>query len=130
MEFSEIFRLANLAVAGIAAVSGAFWILSFSWNNLILGLYLIAFGGGIGLLEFQIPPQATRFASFLFSFLGRGVFYFFLGAIIADGMILFQIMGGITGLIGLVYIALEFFPVIEPPSNMREVDAGWGAEGV
>ncbi|KAL5621746.1 hypothetical protein BROUX41_006646 [Berkeleyomyces rouxiae] len=129
MEYSEIIRLANLAVAGIAAVSGAFWILSFSC--LILGLYLMGFGGGIGLLEVQGPtPQVTRFASFLLSFLGRGIFYFFLGSIIADGMILFQIMGGITGLIGMAYIALEFFPIIEPPVSMREIDAGWGAEGV
>ncbi|KKA30709.1 hypothetical protein TD95_004194, partial [Thielaviopsis punctulata] len=97
---------------------------------LILGLYLLGFGAGIGLLEFQIPPQTARFASFLLSFLGRGVFYFFLGSILADGGIMFQIMGGVTGLIGLVYIGLEFFPVVEAPASMREVDAGWSAEGV
>lgn len=26
-----------------------------------------------GLLEFQIPPQVARYASFMFSFVGRGV---------------------------------------------------------
>lgn len=38
-----------------------------------LGLYLIAFGVAIGGLEFIIPPLAYHYASFLFSFLGRGV---------------------------------------------------------
>lgn len=59
-------------------------------SNIILGVYLIIFGAGknynktstkdnpltsIGtaLLEFQIPQQVARYASFMFSFLGRGV---------------------------------------------------------
>lgn len=32
---------------------------------------------GVALLEFQIPPWLSRYASFLFSFLGRGVCKFF-----------------------------------------------------
>jgi len=29
------------------------------------------------------------------------------------------IVGGIIGLIGIAYVALEFVPSIEPPANMR-----------
>jgi hypothetical protein len=41
-----------------------------------------------------------------------------------------KIDGAIVGLIGVAYVALEFIPSIEPPANMREADAGWGAEQV
>lgn len=82
------------------------------------------------LLEFQIPPQIARYASFLFSFVGRGVFYLFVGTLILDHGILFYIAGTIVAAVGLGYVVLEFVPSIEPPANMREADAGWGAEQV
>lgn len=40
------------------------------------------------------------------------------------------LIGAIVGLVGVGYVVLEFLPQIEPPSNMREADAGWGAEQV
>lgn len=63
-------------------------------QNLIIGIYMIVFGLAIALLgvfhdlypfapsrkailttavEFQVPPQVSRYANFLFSFIGRGV---------------------------------------------------------
>jgi hypothetical protein len=38
--------------------------------------------------------------------------------------------GGIIALVGVGYVVLEFIPSIEPPANMRDADAGWGAEQV
>ena len=40
------------------------------------------------------------------------------------------LFGAVVGLVGVGYVVLEFLPQIEPPSNMREADAGWGAEQV
>ena len=40
------------------------------------------------------------------------------------------IFGSIVSGVGLAYVVLEFMPQIEPPENMREADAGWGAEQV
>ena len=40
------------------------------------------------------------------------------------------IAASIVGVTGVAYCALEFLPQIEPPSNMRDADAGWGAEQV
>lgn len=104
--------------------------------------------------EFQIPPQVSRYANFLFSFVGRGVctltsllptlrprrlghalttapVYVFLGCLLLGTKIISNIAGGVVGIIGIAYIALEFVPSIEPPANMREADAsGWGAEQV
>lgn len=58
----------------------------------------------------------------MFSFLGRGIFYIFIGSVIVgDGW--FRIIPGtIVGFIGVGYAALEFVPSIEPPANMRYVN--------
>ncbi|KAI1070190.1 hypothetical protein NW752_008648 [Fusarium irregulare] len=131
MEPSDIFRIVNLVVGVIVILGGVVSIFSFSLQPIILGAYMIIFGLVTGLLEFQIPPQVARHASFMFSFIGRGVFYVFLGSLILGGNVLSYIAGGIVGITGLAYVALEFVPSIEPPANMREAeDAGWGAEQV
>lgn len=56
--------------------------------------------------------------------------YVFIGSIIIEGNTLRLIAGLIVVAVGLGYCVLEFFPQIEPPSNMRDADAGWGAEQV
>ena len=91
---------------------------------------MILFGLAVALLEFQIPPQVARYASFLFSFAGRGAFYVFVGCILLHDHVLRVIAGSIVGLVGVAYVALEFVPSVEPPANMREADQGWGAEQV
>ncbi|PQE03859.1 COPI associated protein [Rutstroemia sp. NJR-2017a BBW] len=109
MDFSDAFRLVNLATGVIMVLGGISQFFP---------------------LEFQIPPQLSRYASFLFSFLGRGIFYIFVGSILLHDGPLRIIAGSIVGLIGVAYVALEFVPSIEPPANMREADGGWGAEQV
>jgi len=52
------------------------------------------------------------------------------GCLILEDNALRIVAGSIVGFIGLGYVALEFMPSIEPPSNMRDADAGWGAEQV
>ena len=54
----------------------------------------------------------------MFSFLGRGVFYLFIGSIVM-GQGWKIAAGAIVAICGIVYIALEFVPSIEPPANMR-----------
>lgn len=56
--------------------------------------------------------------------------YVFIGSILLHDHTLRIIAGSIIGIVGLGYIVLEFIPSIEPPANMREADAGWGAEQV
>ncbi|KAF5019421.1 hypothetical protein F66182_8575 [Fusarium sp. NRRL 66182] len=131
MELSDVFRIVNLAVGVITILGGITSIFHFGLQSIVVGAYMIIFGLVIGLLEFQIPPQVSRHASFMFSFVGRGVFYIFIGCLLLGTMILSKIAGGIVGIVGIAYVALEFVPSIEPPSNMREAeDAGWGAEQV
>lgn len=96
----------------------------------------------------NIPDYVYRYASFLFSFLGRGIcklvqkefvspapeliplVYIFVGSILLHDGVLRYIAGSIIGFIGLAYVVLEFIPSIEPPANMREADQTWGAEQV
>lgn len=56
--------------------------------------------------------------------------YIFVGSILLHDGVLRIIAGSIVGLVGVAYVILEFIPSIEPPANMREADAGWGAEQV
>lgn len=58
------------------------------------------------------------------------IVYIFIGSLILGDSVWSIITGSIVGLTGLAYVGLEFVPSIEPPANMREADAGWGAEGV
>ncbi|KAL4943268.1 Golgi apparatus membrane protein TVP15 [Aspergillus filifer] len=132
MDLSNIFRIANIAVGVIMVLGGIAQFFPISLGHVITGVYVILFGLIVAGLEFlpNVPDYVYRYASFLFSFLGRGVFYVFVGCLILHGHVLQYIAGAIVGFLGIGYVALEFVPSIEPPSNMRETDQGWGAEQV
>jgi len=131
MDFSDIFRMVNLATGVLMILGGISQLFAgHGPKEIVVTIYLIIFGASTALLEFQIPPQVSRYASFMFSFLGRGLFYLFIGCV-ALGERWFQyVPGTVIALIGIGYAVLEFIPSIEPPANMRDADAGWGAEQV
>ena len=56
--------------------------------------------------------------------------YIFVGSIILNDGWWNYVAGAIVGVTGVIYAVLDFIPSIEPPSNMREADQGWGAEQV
>jgi len=128
MDTTNIFRFVNLAVAGLMVMGGIIQFFPIGIQSSIIGVYVTLFGATVGLLEYQIPPAANRFGSFLFSFIGRGIFYVFIGSIIMHGYTISYIAGGATIFIGAAYIGLEFVPSIEPPENMRDTD--WSTEQV
>ncbi|KAK1857306.1 copi-coated vesicle [Colletotrichum chrysophilum] len=148
MELSDAFRIVNLVTATVMVLGGIAQFFDFSFQGIIVGAYVIIFGlckhrsswyltlspaprsPSNPIAEFQIPPQVSRYASFLFSFIGRGIFYIFIGSILINNGIFKILAGSIIGIIGVAYAALEFVPQIEPPANMREADGGWGAEQV
>ncbi|KAI2635095.1 Golgi apparatus membrane protein TVP15 [Xylaria nigripes] len=130
MDFSDSFRIVNLVVGVIMILGGISQFFNASLQSVIIGVYVIIFGAFVGLLEFQIPPQVSRYASFMMSFIGRGIFYIFMGSILLSHHWTRYVAGSIIGLTGVAYVALEFVPSIEPPANMRDADPGWGAEQV
>ncbi|KAI1933195.1 hypothetical protein LOZ58_004490 [Ophidiomyces ophidiicola] len=133
MDYSNIFRLVNLAVGVIMVLGGiSQFFADPKFRNIIIGIYVIIFGLATGGLELvpNVPPQISRHASFMFSFIGRGIFYVFVGCIILENHVLRIIAGSIVGIVGVGYVALEFIPSIEPPANMREAEPAWGAEQI
>lgn len=56
--------------------------------------------------------------------------YILIGGLLLGDKVISNIAGGIVGIAGIGYVGLEFVPLIEPPSSMREADGGWGAEQV
>ncbi|KAK2732714.1 Late Golgi vesicles protein [Onygenales sp. PD_40] len=132
-DLSNIFRLVNVAVGAIMVLGGISQFFGgITMSSAIVGVYVILFGLATGGLEFipHVPTYLSRHASFLFSFLGRGIFYVFIGSIILEGHVLRIIAGSIVGIVGLGYVALEYIPSIEPPVTMREADSTWGSEQV
>ncbi|KAL4758303.1 TVP15 family protein [Aspergillus foveolatus] len=131
-KLANALRFANVAVGVIMVLGGIAQFFPISLGHVITGVYVILFGLIVAGLEFlpTIPDYVYRYASFLFSFLGRGVFYIFVGCLILHGHVLQYIAGSIVGFLGIGYAVLEFVPSIEPPSNMREADQSWGAEQV
>ncbi|EPS40043.1 hypothetical protein H072_6145 [Dactylellina haptotyla CBS 200.50] len=120
MDLSQPFRLVNLAVGALMVWGGIAQLFDFTTQHLILAIYIIVFGAATAILEFQIPPQVSRYANFMFSFIGRGVFYILIGAVLDHKSWYSWVPGLIVVFAGIVYVALEFVPSIEPPENMRE----------
>lgn len=81
---------------------------------------------GAGLIALELVPSAdhysaqiARYASFLHSFLGRGVFYLFLGVLMLNYYVILYVCGTAVAVVGLVYIALHFWAPFDPPSTMK-----------
>lgn len=63
------------------------------------------------------------YASFLFSFVGRGIFYIFIGTLLLHDHILRIIAGSVIALVGVGYVAVEFVPSLaanKPQSMVAE----------
>merc|ERR1711868_16958 len=95
MDFSDVFRIVNLAAGVFMVLGGVAQFFPISIQHIVVGIYAILFGLATALLEFQIPPQVARYASFMFSFVGRGVFYIFIGGLCFSGHWTKYIIGGI-----------------------------------
>lgn len=117
-DLNVVFKASNLAVGSLAVLSGISQLFS-GIQSFIIGIYIIAFGAIITFLEFSVPSEAYTYALFLFSFIGRGVFYTFIGASI-NGSSWFRLLASLLiFVVGLIYLALEAVPSISPPDNMN-----------
>lgn len=56
--------------------------------------------------------------------------YIFVGTILLHEPVIRIIAGAAIAIIGLGYCVLEYIPSIEPPQNMRDANAEWGAEQI
>ncbi|KAJ9096817.1 hypothetical protein QFC21_005088 [Naganishia friedmannii] len=85
---------------------------------------ILSFGAATLAVEVRTPTEEQKmiiqkYASFMHSYLGRGVFYLLVGILMLNYYTLLYISGSVVAACGLVYIGLHFMPMVEPPSTMR-----------
>ncbi|KAI8063820.1 COPI associated protein-domain-containing protein [Gongronella butleri] len=116
---SLIFRIVNIIAAAFMIVGGVSLIISGGFPNFILAIFCILFGLIVILFEFKLPRPVTKLASFLFSFLGRGLLYIGVGCIMLNYLTLSIVCGVFDIVIGVGYVVCHFMPSIDAPSNMQ-----------
>lgn len=84
MDLDLAFKAANLLASAIMVLGGLTQVLGFGQiKYLIVGAYVLTFGLANASLEFMPAHDLiTRYLPFLFSFIGRGLFYIFVGSLI------------------------------------------------
>ncbi|WWD16151.1 hypothetical protein CI109_100576 [Kwoniella shandongensis] len=117
---TELLRL----VGGFAVAGAIGSLINHSFSSIIIGIYEVIAGALIVFLEVRPPTEEQKalvhkYASFLHSFVGRGVFYLLLGVLMLNYYTILYVCGSVVGLVGLAYIGLHFVPAIEPPSTMQ-----------
>ncbi|KAL0254122.1 hypothetical protein I308_101502 [Cryptococcus tetragattii IND107] len=121
---AELFRIVNMIVGGFAIAGGVGSLIKHHFSSIIIGIYEILTGAVIIFLEVRPPTEEhkaiiQKYASFMHSFLGRGVFYLLLGVLMLNYYTLLYICGTIVGAVGLAFIALHFVHMVEAPSTMQ-----------
>ncbi|KAK9472347.1 Golgi apparatus membrane protein TVP15 [Dipodascopsis tothii] len=119
------FRIVNFIVGALMVLGGISMFFPISFRAVITAIYTVLFGAMVILAEFALPENVIKYASFLLSFLGRGLFYLFVGATILAPGALRIVAGSIAMIVGVVYIILEFAPIAEAPANMRSDEPGY-----
>ncbi|GAA5812641.1 hypothetical protein MFLAVUS_006098 [Mucor flavus] len=117
MNLSIIFRVVNIIVAAFMIIGGVMTCIAGGFPNFIQGIFVILFGIMTAVFEFRLPAVITQFASFMFSFLGRGVCD--IGAITLNYNGLGLASGIIVLVAGVAYLVLQFTH-IEAPTNMQK----------
>ncbi|ORX58853.1 hypothetical protein DM01DRAFT_1405470 [Hesseltinella vesiculosa] len=119
VDSSLVFRIVNIVAAALMIVGAISLIIGGGFPNFILAVFCILFGVIVVLFEFRLHRAITKLASFLFSFLGRGLLYIFIGCIMLNYFTLSIVCGAFNIVIGAFYIIFHFTPQVEAPSNMK-----------
>lgn len=117
-----IFRYINIFVGTLAVLSGVSQIhqIFIEFNVFIQGLFAIVLSTYIIYLEFKIPSQLYKYASFYFSFLGRGILHFLLVSLLGHNVGTFKFIANfILFFTGIGYIFCYFTSFIEEPDNFK-----------
>ncbi|KAI8092928.1 COPI associated protein-domain-containing protein [Halteromyces radiatus] len=114
-----IVRILNLLAATFMIVGAVAFILQGGFPSFILAVYCIIFGMMIVMFEFKLRDKIAKAAPFMLHFLGRAMFYIFIGCIILNYNPLSLACGIIVILIGVAFAICHFIPQMELPNNMQ-----------
>ncbi|KAF9940404.1 Late Golgi vesicles protein [Mortierella alpina] len=114
---ATLFRLLNIVAAVLLILGGIFLFVQLgSWNSGILGVFVVAFGILTFLLEFTISESIVYNMGFMFSMLGRGIFYVCMGLLCLSWRWFNILVGCIIMVIGFFYIGMHFKGATPSPS--------------
>ncbi|SCW04272.1 LAFE_0H09868g1_1 [Lachancea fermentati] len=117
----QLFKIANLVIGSLATVS-ALTQFSYIFGNFtafLMSFYALALSVPVVYLEFRVPPNLYRFASFYFSFIGRGLTYILLSLLLSFGGVFKVLVAALLFIFGVLFVVLEFIPSIQEPENFR-----------
>ncbi|KAI7828079.1 COPI associated protein-domain-containing protein [Gamsiella multidivaricata] len=121
---ASLFRLLNVIVAILLVLGGIVLFVDIgSWNSGILGVFIVIFGLLTFLLEFSIPESIVYNMGFMFSLLGRGIFYVCMGVLCLSWRWFNILVGCFVMLTGLLYIAMHFSGATPSPSMSADPNA-------
>ncbi|KAG8863545.1 hypothetical protein FRB96_008285 [Tulasnella sp. 330] len=118
-----VFRVANMTIGALLLAEAVVHFINHSFSDIVIGIYGVVFGATLIGLEVYTPPQTYlilmyQYASFMFSFIGRGVFYIFMGTLMLNHGTWVWVLGSVIGVVGLAFCGLEFVKVVELPPSM------------
>ncbi|KAF9961358.1 Late Golgi vesicles protein [Mortierella alpina] len=131
---ASLFRLLNIVAAVLLILGGIVLFVQIgSWNSGILGVFVVAFGILTFALEFTIPESIVYNMGFMFSMLGRGIFYVCMGLLCLSWRWFNILVGCIIMVIGLFYVGMHFKGATPSPSmsavpntSSTNLNAGYG----
>jgi len=120
---SLIFKIANILTGALLVAGAVGHFIYHSFSSIVIGIYALAFGAVLIGLEVYQPPTnyvtlLYQYASFLFSFAGRGVFYILAGVLLLNHYVLLYVSGGFVIVFGIGFIALEAIKMFDVPPSM------------
>ncbi|CAL9730129.1 golgi apparatus membrane protein Tvp15p [Monosporozyma unispora] len=117
-----LFKYANLVVGTLSALAGVAQLAQIftDFNTFIQGLFAIVLSTYIIYLEFKIPTQLYKYASFYFSFLGRGALHILLASLLGHGVSFLRFFT----ILSLVFTGIGYFfchvaKFVEEPDNFK-----------
>lgn len=114
-------KIANLTLGGLATLASLSQLtfLVTDFNVFVQSLYAIALSALIVYLEFKVPSNLYKYASFYFSFFGRGLLHILLGIMLFHGGPFKLITALFLVLSGIAYCLFQFLPMVEEPDNFK-----------
>lgn len=122
----QTIKTANLALGSLAILTSLLDMTEIfgSFAVFLRGLFALAASIPILYLEFRKLPQLYKFASFYYSFLGRGVLFMLLSCNIANHGVFNLLVSLLLFLSGVIFTIFHFSPFIDEPENFKTSNSG------
>lgn len=118
----QLFKYLNVGIGAITLITSMSHLtyVFTEFNVFIQAIFALLFSAFIIILEFRIPSNIYKFASFYFSFVGRGVLNILLCSLLAHGSSLLTVLDCILLFTsGLAFIFFQFTKLVEEPESFK-----------